>query len=262
MPAMMYISTIITVISLILILLAYYGIIRYCKICYTKDCKCMSESYTKLPRVESKSKVVVSMYSTSDDIGKNNTIKSILDQTVHPDQIILVTDKDTSIPDFLKKDSIVVKQATDGFGKISALTVPLKTQKDSKTKIIVITDGVVYGPDFIESIVEESENNPDAIIFVEGYNSKEFVKGKLSSKNIDVVNVSSGILITPALFKEYLEPKSTIISNAPNAFISAMILKNKLKIKQLHYGENFHDKPKITLDEKTSLEYFAQYYNL
>ena len=152
MSTLLYISVILTVLSLILTVMAYYGLIRYCRLRYGPDCKCISEKYVNLPRVESKSKVIVSMYAPDTaDLAKNTTLKSILDQTVHPDQIVIVTN--TDVPEFLRKDSIITKQSPGALDKVSSFMVPLHSQKTADTKIIIITDGVVYGPDFIESIV-------------------------------------------------------------------------------------------------------------
>ena len=265
MSALMYISVVLTIISLIITVLSYYGIVRYIKLLYSKDCKCFSESYVKLQRVESPNKVVVSMFTKSRHLDKNMTLKSILDQTVHPDQIIIVTDeKSMEVPTDLKKDSIVVLQSAGEIGGLSAILTPLRTQKNSDTKIIVVTDGVIYGPDFIESIVEASNNNPGAVIFVQGYNSKQYVDGKISTSNVDVINIPSGILLIPSLFKDYsdLMGEINLVKNAPNATFSAMIAKNNIKTKRLQYDELFHAKPKLSTDEKITIEYFAQYFKL
>ena len=254
---------ILTVISLIFTILTYLGVVRYCKIKYGDNCKCVSESYLKLPRVESKNKVVVSMYTEQKDISNNTTLKSILDQTVHPDQIIIVTDKDTVIPDFLKKDSIVLKQSAGSLGKTAAFLTPLQTQKNAGTKIIIVTDGVVYGTDFIETIVEASDNNPDAVIFVEGYNSKKYVSGVVDKTTPDIINIPAGVLIQPSFFKQYVDPgKSKVLANSPNAVLSALIAKNKVATKSIKYRETFHSGHVFSRDEKLAIEYFAEYYKL
>jgi hypothetical protein len=218
----------------------------------------------KLPRVESKSKVVLSMYTTDTNLENNTTIKSLLDQTVHPDQIIIVTDSDAvTIPDFLKKDSIIVKQNAGTLNKTSAFLSPLLTQKNASTKIIVVVDGVVYGPDFIESLVEESENNPESVIFVEGYDARQYINGKIESSSPNVINVASGVLIRPSFFKDCSDViSSDVLKEAPNAVVSAMVLKNKVPKRQLKYREIFHAKPKISNQEKLALEYYGRYFQL
>jgi hypothetical protein len=82
------ISVVTTLISLVLTILMYYGVCRYYKIKYVDTCKDVCEKYLTLPRVNCKSKVVVAIYNPK-DLATNATIKSILDQTVHPDQIVM-----------------------------------------------------------------------------------------------------------------------------------------------------------------------------
>lgn len=266
MTTIFYISIIMTVLSLMLTILAYYGITRYCRLRYYEgNCKCLSETYVNLERVESPEKVVVSMYSKSSDIGKNLTLKSILDQTVHPDQIIIVTDdKGVDVPDFLKKDSIITLQTAGEMGRTGAIIKPLQSQKNSNTKIIVLTDGVVYGPDFIETIVEESVKYPGSVIFVEGYSAKKYVDGKMvKSDNGDVINTSAGVLVSPSMFTKYVDVgKSSVLGDAPNAVLSTMILKNNIPCRKIRYSEIFHVPRSVEPNEKTALEYFAEYYKL
>lgn len=258
-----YISAVLTVVSLILTILAYYGFTRYCRLRYGKNCECVTESYLKLPRVDSKSKVVVSMYTKSTDISNNITLKSILDQTVHPDQIIIVAGKDTDIPVFLKKDSVVVKQADENMGMASAFIRPLQTQKNADTKIIIVTDGVVYGTDFIETIVEESDRHPESVIFLEGYSSKTYVNGRVDKSYTDIINVPAGVLVRPSFFKSYIDvEKSDLLKTSPNAVFSALVAKNKVPRKIISYKETFHSSPKYNENEKSAVEYLAEYFKL
>jgi hypothetical protein len=173
-----YITIISIIITIIVTTCAYFGWIRYYKLKKTK-CELYIETYTKLPRVLSKSKVVVSLYIPNDKIDVDNiTLKSILDQSVHPDQIIIVTNPNTYVPEMLKKDNIITSQ-TSTSGPLSAFLTPITTQKDTNTKIIIITNGVCYGPDFIESIIDESNNNEDSVIFIEGYNASDYTSNKI-----------------------------------------------------------------------------------
>ena len=231
-----------------------------------KSCKCIAENYLSLPRSTSKSKVVVSMFLKNMDLQRNLTLKSILDQTVHPDQIIIVTNEAVNIPDFLKKDSIVVAQKAGQYGASGAFMIPLQTQKDSETKIIIVTDGVVYGADFIETILENSDD--DAIVFVEGYSGSSYANGKLAyvkNGNISqdtVINMRGGVLVKPKMFNRFVIPESTVVCDAPDVTFTANPRNDDYKLKQITYGESFHTAPEINQTTKTALAFYAQYFAL
>lgn len=247
------------IISVILVIVTYYGIFRYMSIC-NKDCEYYAERYLTLPRVTSKNKVVVSMYIKEDNLAKNLTLKSILDQTVHPDQIIIVSPNDIQVPDFLKKDSIVVKQHTTKKSE-AAFMVPLETQKDANTKIIIVTDGVVYGPDFIEVLVEESEKFPESVIFVEGYDASKYVTGKIQkTQNPSLINIEYGVLVKPKMFPKMIDTESSL--DSPSAILSANIASNNVATKKVELGEIFHANHSVKDDEKTMIQLHAQHFSL
>jgi hypothetical protein len=249
------------ILSIIFVIIAYFGIIRYMNL-RRKNCSYYAEKYLNLPRVTSKGKVVVSMYLRDDDISTNITLKSILDQTVHPDQIIIVTsNKNIQIPEFLRKDSIIVKQHSNNDKSESAFTVPLSTQKDSDTKIIIVTNGIVYGPDFIESLVEESDKSPDNVIFVEGYDAGSYANGKIVKvKNPNFIDVDNGVLIKPKMFKEQIESNSLL--DSPSAILSATIGKNKILTTKIDYNEIFHTHSSVKDNEKRMVQHNARYFSL
>ena len=261
-------SIIITVLSLIYIILAYYGLIRYFKL-KQGQCQTYTESYLQLPRVESKSKVVVSMYMSSEaDLANNLTFKSILDQTVHPDQIIIVSKHHITLPDFIAKNNIVVVQKeNESYGKTSAFMVPLTSQKDANTKIIIITDGVVYGPDFIETLVEESEKSPDSLIYVEMFDSSAYVNQskmvKSKSGNEAILRVSSGVLVKPVFFNKFTEVMSDDALESPNTFLTVNALANKVKMIKSSFNEVIKTKKEVPTEaEKHTIRLYAYIFKL
>jgi hypothetical protein len=247
------------VISIVVIALAYYGIIRYINIC-TRDCEHFAKSYLDLDRVTSSSKVVVSFYTQNTDISGNKTLKSVLNQTVHPDQIIIVSNSDIKIPEFLEKKSIATKQVAGSLGSSASFMVPLTTQKDSDTKIIVLSDGVVYGADFIESIVEASEKSPESVIFVESYNARDYIQGRLTSNSpSNILDLRYGVLVKPRFFENYASNNSSL--DAPSVILSANIIKNKANTHKMKYSEIINAKrSKPSSNEISMIEFFAQYF--
>jgi hypothetical protein len=247
------------IVSIVVTALAYYGFIRYMNIC-SRDCEHFAKSYLDLDRVRSSSKVVVSFYTRDTDIAGNKTLKSVLNQTVHPDQIIIVSNADIKIPEFLEKKSIATKQVAGSLGSSASFMVPLTTQKDSDTKIIVLTDGVVYGADFIESIVEASEKSPESVIFVESYNARDYVYGRLTDNSpSNVVDLRYGVLLKPKFFETYESTNSSL--DAPSAMLSANIIKNKATTRKMKYSEIINARQsKPAANEIKMIEFFAQYF--
>lgn len=253
-------SIISCILSIIIVVLAYYGIFRYMNL-RNKECEYYAERYINLPRVTSTGKVLVCMYLKEDNISTNMTLKSIFDQTVHPDQISIITSNNIQIPDYLKKDSIIVKQHAGDMKAEAAFIVPLSTQKNSETKIIIVVDGVVYGPDFIETLVAESELFPNSVIFVEGYDAASYVTGKIQkSLTPNFINIDYGVLIKPMMFINMIEINSSL--NAPNALLSANIISNRVVTNQIKYGEIFHATNTINKDEIKMIQLTAAYFSL
>ena len=247
------------VISIIITVFAYYGVIRYIHIC-NRGCEYFASKYLDLSKVASNSKVIVSFYLKEDNLSSNKTLKSILDQTVHPDQIlILVNSQNISIPDFLKKDSIVVTQLAGSDMSASAFLAPLRTQKDATTKIVVLSDGVVYGPDFLETIVEESEKSPETVIFVEGYNAPDYLNGRLSENSpVNFINLQYGALVKPSMFQTVTSSDSKI--DAPSSILSKNIIQNKVGTRKIRYKEIFDAQKGPLENEKRTIQFYAQYF--
>lgn len=209
MNIILFISIFLLFASLIYICLEYYGIIRLITLKY-KPIRKIGEEYLTLDRVSSDSKVVVAIYTENNDMTDNLTLKSILAQTVHPDQIIIISNNTVTIDDFIKSNNIAVVQSTSYFGKVSLFMVPLSSQKDANTKIILVSDNVVYGKDFIETITSESEKYPDKVICV-------------SNK----ISIASGILVKPIFFNVVHD----------NYTIQELIDANNVSVEKMTYSD-------------------------
>lgn len=249
----------------LIVVFSYFGIFRYLNLS-RKSCEYFCENYLKTDRVNNKNKVVVSMYVAGSDLASNMTLKSILDQTVHPDQIIIVTEGPITIPDFLKRDSIVVQQSAGTYKQSAAFMIPLQTQKDNRTKIVVVTDGVIYGTDFLETIVDQS----DDLIFVEGYSAQDYINGKISTSSdpimntkagivVPVINTRAGVVVQPKMFKSI---EGCIDDSCPDVTLSVNAIRNNVVLKNIGYFDNFHTKPTLTDNQKVALQFYARYFNL
>lgn len=255
-----------SVVSLLWILLLYFGIVRYIKL-NLYCCDKFSEMYLKLPRVNSKNKVIVSIYTKEPNLNKiKKVINSILDQTVHPDQIIINTapDMDIQLPDFIKNNNIIIthKLAND-YGDISNIISPLLREKNGDTIIILVDDTTIYGTDLIESLVEESEQHPESVIYTSGYVGKQYVD---TGKKIDVhgsndiIDCSFGVLVKPKFFDEnIINDIQPNIINDPNIFLSTKLSKNKTNIRQIDYKDNMKTTSSINPKEKNNIILNAAY---
>ena len=93
-----------TFLSLAIILLSYFGIIRYFTL-HMSSTDGFTEGYSKLPKA-SDTRVVVSFAAKADDIDMlKPMLNSLLDQTVKVDQIgmVLPLHNEIDLPDYLKK---------------------------------------------------------------------------------------------------------------------------------------------------------------
>lgn len=253
-------NLVISVLTLVYLLMSYYGYVRFFNMCM-KSCESYSKDYLKLPRVTSKSKVLVSLYARE---FPEMLVKSILDQTVHPDQIIITS---PAIPSFLSDNKILVVHSTPGnYESLTPLLSPLSREKDGEAKIIIVDSRQVYGKDFVETLVEASENSPDAVIFTKGYNAKKsFDKGEkvdVPYEN-DVIDVSGGVLIKPKFFgAEIFEIDG--VSNAArkdlDVFLSSYLRKKSVSMVQIKYDENFHKIKTISDESLNLISYYAAFF--
>ncbi len=170
----MMISTIImTILSLLFIILTYFGITRYITLQLESSDKYI-EKYHKLPKSNAK-KVNIVIYAESKDINKlKPIINSILDQTVKVDRIYLTSSDITSpeLPEYLKKVVTILPAAKKYGGEFANSLIPmLLNEKNSDTTIVVLKNNIIYGKDFIETIISISEKTPKTAILDNKHNS-------------------------------------------------------------------------------------------
>jgi hypothetical protein len=153
-----------TLLSLSMILLSYFGIVRY-MIIHMSGTDKLTERYSQLPEA-SKERVVVSFSAGPKDFDNlKPMLNSILDQTVKVDQIGIVVPlaNITDVPDYVKKIANVFPAGKD-YGEGTALIPILLKEKECGTIIIALENNVVYGKDFIEIMIDKSEEYPDTVL--------------------------------------------------------------------------------------------------
>uniref|UniRef100_A0A6C0KQD3 Glycosyltransferase 2-like domain-containing protein n=1 Tax=viral metagenome TaxID=1070528 RepID=A0A6C0KQD3_9ZZZZ len=259
-------NILILVLSLLWIVLAYFGYVRYVKL-RTGSLDHYAQEYLKTPRANTKNKIIVSMTTTTGNLENiKASVNSILDQTVHSDQIIISIpeDKDIVLPDYIKNNHIVlVHKLSKDYGKSASIFSPLLREKDGEALIILVDDAGIYGSDFIETLVDTSNQNPNSVIFVSGYNGKELAVNKTKVNNPesnDIISVPDGVLIKPKFFNDdifNLEDSPQDIINTPDVLLSSYLKKHNINSVQIRYDENFRKFKYVLPNSERNISYFA-----
>ena len=157
-----------SIISIIISILSYYGIIRYIKLYFSKTVDKYSENYSSLPLASKDKRVIVVLSVQNQDELKNiyPTINSLLDQTVRINQIFLVLPckSNCNVPENLTKVVSVVQPGKTYDETYQDIISILQREKEKDTIIIKVSNGVIYGNEFIEHIIEISESATDFVI--------------------------------------------------------------------------------------------------
>ena len=202
-----------TVFSLVYILAVYFGWTRYLGIRMSTNSDKLTENYSKLEYHEPKHKVIVSLYAKQDDIDRiRPVINSILDQTIKVDQIALIMEnKEINLPEYLTKIVNVFPTGRE-YGKGNCIVPLLLKEKECDTIIIGLDNDVVYGKDFLEILLDESDKNQDCVI---------------------MDNNKYAILLKPEHYG------CEILQRDQEKYDEKWFLDNTKKHKIINYGENF-----------------------
>ena len=200
--------TIITsLLSLVFIVATYFGYIRYVQMRTTPIAK-YAEKYKFLPRA-GKNRTVVSFYTSEKNLDKiKPMINSILDQTVRVDQILLPCSY--AILDDLKT-VVSACPVMKNYDKATPFVPVLFKEKNADTSIIVLKDNVVYGKDYIETLVTGADQDPNSVI---------------------VDQKRDGILIRPECYD------CTDITANPKILDENWFLKNAKNVDIIEYDQN------------------------
>jgi len=233
-----------SLISLVVIVASYYGYIRCIKLRFDNSTVDYAKDYLKLERANINKKIVVSMYASNDTSIESMTssINSLLDQTVKPDQIIVNTPPDSSLKfdDFLISNNIIsIYKMPKDYGETGSLICPLLLEKDAGVLIILASERVIYGVEFIERMVETSVKHPDCVIYNRGFNAKQFVNNNVrvddEGKN-DIIDSDYGALVKPKFFGAGILIEDRFKSMD---ILLSVYVRNKVCIKSTHYTELF-----------------------
>lgn len=150
-------------------------------------------------------------------------IKSILAQNKKPDKIYVCIPKNPrrdkvknyKLPYWFKHPSIEVVKTDVDYGPATKLLPVLRKYWEEKdTRIVTVDDDVYYPPNWFNTLIEYSDNNPDVVVCYRGRNFVNktdpkynqtflFTSNKINHpRSVDVVTGTWGVLYKPSFFTE------------------------------------------------------------
>ena len=157
--------TITTVISVLMMVVMYFGYLRYAQL-HIYSVESYAKNYSKLPRAVEDNKVVVSFSATPEQVKKlKPLVNSLLDQTVKVDQIGVSVPSGSGVK-IPEKYDIVLNTFRCGkdYGECNKTIPVLLRERDGDTIVIIVKNGYVYGKDMIETLCEQSKEKMDSAI--------------------------------------------------------------------------------------------------
>lgn len=210
---------IMTVISLIIAFLSFFGIFRYFSLHFKKS-ESFINNYKNLDKPNNNSKINISVGTTGKKL-KNirPMLNSILDQTVKVDRIFINIPEcsyEYEIPDDYKS-IFTILPCGKNYGKATKFIPTLLREDNADTKLIFLEDNYIYGKDFIETLVNESNNFHG------------------------VVTSNKGIILKP----EYINAKYLLNINNKTDYNDEWIENTFQNKKKISYFENYKSFRKI-----------------
>ena len=213
----MYIYTLtVALLLVIIIIVIHYNLYRYALLHFDlSDDTCIS-NYMSLKRVNYDHKVIVSLTTTPHRIQYiKPMIKSILNQTVRIDQIVLNIPNyyngqafdNKNIPDKLN-DMINIYNCGRNYGKGTKCIPTLLRETDSETLIILLEENYIYNEDFLENLIEEFKRQPTYCIYGKGV-----ILLKSSFVKNDIVDITREEVNDRLLMRYITAPKKKIERN-------------------------------------------------
>lgn len=155
------ISLAVSILFLLFLVFDYMGGIRYIKL-HTTSTENFLKRYKTLKK-PGQSRIVVSFSCSGSDLDKIHPfVNSILDQTIRVDDIVLsIPYRDIPrIPPKLKPVLSVYGKTVD----YPELICGVLREPEAKTKIFVLDPTLVYGQDFLETMLEVQDKSPEEIV--------------------------------------------------------------------------------------------------
>jgi len=190
--------------SFVYLLLEQFGFVRYL-MCYLHSTESYIENYKNIEKYGDE-RTVITLSTTYTRLPKLILVlKSLLDQTVRVDMIYVTIcgDNDTtnqtnsetlSALNTIKKIATIVEIKNCKHPNVSQLYTAITREGNTTTRIITVGDDIIYGKDFIETLMDAMKDGDDKIVFI---NEGEQEKTQEQYLNIDL---SKGVLFKTSYF--------------------------------------------------------------
>lgn len=135
----------------------YYGWIRYYKLCSDTLSSTVLTNFKTLPELSNGYSIQIVLNMCNSDISDRttiSTINSLLDQSVRPKSITVVTPDPIELPSSV--DGIVRVITTKCCSKdtYDDVRYVAQTVKDANTYLVSVIPGIIYGPDYLENMID------------------------------------------------------------------------------------------------------------
>lgn len=175
-----------TILSLTFILCTFWGYTRYVSLHFTNTQK-LTETYSMLDQACETTKIILCFAVEPDKYEKiRPMINSILDQTVKVSKIVMVQrpqDKSQKIPDYITKVANVLPAGKD-YGYGMPLIPVLLRENCGDAMIICLDVNVIYGKDFIESLVNFAKEHNNSCIVTSSDHYATIIKPNCYEQNL------------------------------------------------------------------------------
>lgn len=125
-------------------------------------------NYSSIPLFKGAKRVVITLTSTPETASNLKTVlNSLLSQTVRVSEIALNVPYKFKVPEGIELGATVFRTGKDA-KPLDGILPTIKREGEAGTIIVAIDDKHVYGKDFIETIIQESMDSPDMVVYVNG----------------------------------------------------------------------------------------------
>jgi hypothetical protein len=202
------------IISILITIITYFGLDRY----YTlqkNNSNTYIDNYKNLTKLDDN--IIISLSATDSNLENlRPMLNSILDQTISVDKIILnlPPGQTYTIPENYDK-FLTINNLRKDYAYGNNIIPTLLNEKNSDTKIIYLQNNNIYGKDFIQKLVEESNKYPDNSIGVRDHTQEystlvkpKFFDASVVSSDPNTVydkNWIDGHLTKDKIYMNYIE---------------------------------------------------------
>jgi hypothetical protein len=219
--------------SLVYLLLEQFGFLRYL-MCYLYSTNSYLETYKNIEKY-GEERMVITLSTTYNRLPKLiPVLKSLLDQTVRVDMIYVTIcgtkenhDIENKEIENIKKIANVIEMKNCKHPNVSQLYTAITREGDKNTLIITVGDDIIYGKDFIESMMDTIKEGEDKIVYIREQGEQ--------IEPIEYIDLSNGAMFKAGYFSsEFIKE----LEHKNRNWITEYIKSISIPIQSLKYSGN------------------------